>query len=78
MEIDGAEIHEHAWLPPAEVLRRRGAGEVTLAPPTFVTLTLLAGTPPSPDCSPRCAPPRPERFHTQIGRDGGTHRALAR
>ena len=42
VEVDGAEIHDHAWLSPAEVLRRRDAGEVTLATPTFVTLTLLA------------------------------------
>ena len=41
-QVDGAEIHEHAWLAPVEVLRRRDAGLVSLAPPTFVTLTLLA------------------------------------
>jgi 8-oxo-dGTP pyrophosphatase MutT (NUDIX family) len=41
--VDGHEIHEHAWLPPAEVLARRDRGELDLAPPTFVTLTDLAG-----------------------------------
>ncbi|MFP4514102.1 MAG: NUDIX hydrolase [Acidimicrobiales bacterium] len=40
--IDGHEIHDHAWLPPAEVLARRDAGELELAPPTFVTLHDLA------------------------------------
>jgi 8-oxo-dGTP pyrophosphatase MutT (NUDIX family) len=40
--IDGDEIHDHAWLHPAEALRRRDAGEVELAPPTWVTLHRLA------------------------------------
>jgi 8-oxo-dGTP pyrophosphatase MutT (NUDIX family) len=40
--VDGHEIHEHAWLSPAEVIARRDRGELDLAPPTFVTLTELA------------------------------------
>ncbi|MDZ7678264.1 MAG: NUDIX hydrolase [Acidimicrobiales bacterium] len=40
--IDGHEIHDHTWLPPAEVLARRDAGELDLAPPTYVTLHDLA------------------------------------
>lgn len=40
--VDGGEIHDHAWLSPAEVLRRRDRGEVDLAPPTYVTLADLA------------------------------------
>jgi 8-oxo-dGTP pyrophosphatase MutT (NUDIX family) len=43
--VDGAEIHEHAWLAPAEVLRRRDEGHVDLAPPTFVTLHELSEVP---------------------------------
>jgi 8-oxo-dGTP pyrophosphatase MutT (NUDIX family) len=43
--VDGGEIHEHAWLAPAEVLRLRDAGDVDLAPPTWVTLHDLARTP---------------------------------
>lgn len=39
--IDGGEIHDHAWLSPGEVLRRRDRGEVDLAPPTYVTLADL-------------------------------------
>lgn len=39
--VDGHEIHDHAWLTPAEVLERRHRGEVVLAPPTFVTLSHL-------------------------------------
>lgn len=40
--VDGGEIHDHAWLSPAEVLHRRDRGEVDLAPPTYVSLADLA------------------------------------
>jgi 8-oxo-dGTP pyrophosphatase MutT (NUDIX family) len=40
--VDGGEIHEHAWLSPAEALARRDAGEIEVAPPTWVTLFELA------------------------------------
>ena len=72
VEIDGHEIHEHAWLAPVEVLRRRDAGEVTLVPPTFVTLTVLAQHATVADLLAALGAGTPERFHTQIGRDGET------
>lgn len=40
--VDGAEMDDHAWLAPGEVLRRRDRGEVDLVPPTWVTLHDLA------------------------------------
>ena len=40
--IDGTEIHDHAWLRPADAIARRDAGEIELAPPTWVTLSTLA------------------------------------
>ena len=73
VEIDGHEIHEHAWLPADEVLRRRDAGEVTLAPPTFVTLTLLARHATVAALLDTVRGITPERFHTQLGDDGGTN-----
>jgi 8-oxo-dGTP pyrophosphatase MutT (NUDIX family) len=42
--VDGSEIHDHWWLSPAEALSRRDAGEIELAPPTWVTLWELAST----------------------------------
>jgi 8-oxo-dGTP pyrophosphatase MutT (NUDIX family) len=39
--VDGAEIHDHAWVLPAEALRRRDRGDIQLAPPTWVTLHRL-------------------------------------
>ena len=40
--IDDGEIHESVWARPADTLARRDAGEVELAPPTWVTLDRLA------------------------------------
>lgn len=40
--VDGGEITEHTWARPAEVIERRDAGEIELAPPTWVTLHTLA------------------------------------
>ena len=57
--VDGHEIHEHAWLPPAEVLDRRHRGELDLAPPTFVTLTDLAQSSSVEDVVERAARRRP-------------------
>ncbi len=39
--IDGGEIHEHVWVTPATALERHAAGEIELAPPTWVTLHRL-------------------------------------
>jgi len=40
--IDGGEIHDSAWMRPGDALVRRDAGEVELAPPTWMTLHYLA------------------------------------
>ncbi len=40
--VDGGEIEDHHWSRPADALRRRDAGEITMAPPTWVTLFELA------------------------------------
>ena len=40
--IDDGEIKAHAWMRPADALHRRDAGEIELAPPTWVTLHELS------------------------------------
>ncbi len=40
--VDGGEIKQHAWMRPSEAIARRDAGEIELAPPTWVTLHRLA------------------------------------
>jgi 8-oxo-dGTP pyrophosphatase MutT (NUDIX family) len=36
--VDGGEMIDHRWLTPREVLAQRDAGEIDLAPPTWMTL----------------------------------------
>jgi 8-oxo-dGTP pyrophosphatase MutT (NUDIX family) len=40
--IDGGEIHDSAWMAPADAIARRDGGEVELAPPTWMTLRYLS------------------------------------
>lgn len=42
VRIDGGEIVDHLWVSPSEALDRHAAGEVTLVPPTWVTLKHLS------------------------------------
>jgi 8-oxo-dGTP pyrophosphatase MutT (NUDIX family) len=40
--VDGSEIHDHDWIRPADAIARRDAGEIDLAPPTWVSLWRLS------------------------------------
>ena len=42
IEVDGEEIQGHAWMSPSRALERHAAGEIDLAPPTWVTLYQLS------------------------------------
>ena len=42
IEVDGEEIQGHAWMSPSQALERHAAGEIDLAPPTWVTLYQLS------------------------------------
>jgi 8-oxo-dGTP pyrophosphatase MutT (NUDIX family) len=65
--IDGHEIHEHAWMEPAEVLRRADTKEVELATPTWMTLTALARFNAIADFLAEIRQQPPLRFATRIG-----------
>jgi 8-oxo-dGTP pyrophosphatase MutT (NUDIX family) len=41
IQVDGREICKHRWLGPAAALDAHRGGEISLAPPTFVTVTWL-------------------------------------
>lgn len=43
LRADGGEIHAVGWMRPDEGLARRNAGEIELAPPTWITLEQLRG-----------------------------------
>ena len=66
------EAVEHLWARPGDVLERHGRGELTLYPPTWVTLHGLSG---QPDVEAVLAEARlagPRAFHTQVrAGDGG-------
>jgi hypothetical protein len=64
--IDYGEIHEHAWLSPAQALAKRDAGEIELAPPTFVSLHGLTRAQRVEDALAHARGVTPERFETHI------------
>ena len=64
--VDGGEIHEHAWVRPADGLARRDAGEIELAPPTWVTLHDLAQFATVDDALEEIRRREPEFFETRI------------
>ncbi len=74
VQIDHGEIRAHSWVSPREMLSRHSAGEVMIAPPTFVTLVQLLST--RNPAEVLMAGPRTldavEHFATRVGEiDGG-------
>lgn len=69
--VDGGEIHDAAWMAPADAIARRDEGGIELAPPTWVTLAYLQqfGTVAAlmADAQARV----PEVFETRMGRSAG-------
>ncbi len=68
--VDGGEIREHRWMRPREVIDRRAAGEISLAPPTFITLTQLEVHPTVADALEWARSSPVEHFATRITVDG--------
>jgi 8-oxo-dGTP pyrophosphatase MutT (NUDIX family) len=66
--IDGGEIQDHAWLAPADALARHAAGEIDLAPPTWVTLHQLSLYPSVDAVLGRMRAARPRVYETRIGK----------
>ena len=68
--IDDGEIHESMWVAPADALRRRDAGEVELAPPTWVSLDRLARSATVDEALDEARDAEVEAFVTAIGKEG--------
>lgn len=64
--VDGGEIREHMWMRPAAALIQRDAGEIELAPPTWVTLHELTRYARVEEALAATRRRAPERFQTQI------------
>ena len=69
--IDGGEIHDSAWMAPADALVRRDAGEVELAPPTWMTLRYLSQFATVADLMTDAHARQPDVYETHIGRTEG-------
>ena len=65
--IDHGEIHESDWMRPVDALRRRDAGEIEIAPPTFVSLSELTAFRDVDHALSSIQKREPERFQTVIG-----------
>ncbi len=68
--IDHGEIHESDWMRPADALVRRDAGEIEVAPPTFVSLSELCAFESVENALASIGLRTPERFQTRIGLSG--------
>ncbi len=64
--IDQGEIHESQWMSPRAAIERRDAGEIEVAPPTFVSLFELAGWRDVGTALDALQARVPERFETRI------------
>ena len=67
--IDGGEIQDHEWLSPARALERHAAGEIDLAPPTWITLYQLSLYGTTADILTRLRTVEPKVYETKIGKD---------
>jgi 8-oxo-dGTP pyrophosphatase MutT (NUDIX family) len=71
--IDDGEIHESMWVQPADALARRDAGEVELAPPTWVSLDRLRQSATVEEALEEARATEPEAFVTAIAKDADGH-----
>jgi 8-oxo-dGTP pyrophosphatase MutT (NUDIX family) len=65
--VDGGEITEHEWVPPAQAITARDEGRIGLLPPTWLTLWDLARHPDSPSVLAAARAGSPPYFETHIG-----------
>jgi 8-oxo-dGTP pyrophosphatase MutT (NUDIX family) len=68
VSIDEAEIVGHQWVVIEHALAKRDSGDWNLAPPTFVTLTSLAGFTSVDDALAHATATEPDRYVTTLRR----------
>jgi 8-oxo-dGTP pyrophosphatase MutT (NUDIX family) len=68
--VDRSEIHDHAWRRPVDAIAARDAGEIELAPPTFVSLWTVKDAEDAAGAVARARATEPVRFATRMGRAG--------
>ncbi|MHB1928941.1 MAG: NUDIX domain-containing protein [Acidimicrobiales bacterium] len=72
VEVDRAEVHAHRWLAPSAALAARDAGDIGLAPPTWMTVWQLGRWEEAAAAVAAAAgrPPREFRTHMATAPDG--------
>lgn len=68
--IDGGEITDHAWVQPADALRRHREGDIDLVPPTWVTLYHLSRYQPAQGILDHFRENEPKVYATHVGKTG--------
>ena len=77
VEIDGGEIHDHAWIRPSEALQEHTAGNIDLAPPTWVTLYHLSQYAPAQEILNHFRSNEPKIYETHVAqRNDGVRVAM--
>ncbi len=74
--VDGSEIIDHQWIAPEAALKKRDDGEFEFAPPTFVTLSMLAKFNSAVDALEDAKNSTPSFFETKIVNHNGDTVAL--
>jgi 8-oxo-dGTP pyrophosphatase MutT (NUDIX family) len=69
--IDGGEIHDSAWMAPADAIARRDAAEVELAPPTWMSLRDMSQFATVADLMADAHAREPAIYETRIARTEG-------
>ena len=64
--VDNREIRDHEWLRPVDAIARRDAGEIELAPPTWVTLWRLSTIDTVEEAVRLVRESEPQRFETHM------------
>ena len=77
VSIDGGEIQDHQWLSPGGALQRHAAGDIDLAPPTWITLYQLSRYSSTEEILAKLAAFDTKIYQTRIGKDAqGTRVAM--
>ncbi|MGG5752617.1 NUDIX hydrolase [Zafaria sp. Z1313] len=74
--VHDAEHHGYRWLTPARALEEHAAGRMQLVPPTFVTLTRLAGHPDAAAALEAARASGVERYSSRLLEAGGRRLVL--
>ena len=77
INIDDGEITEHTWISPADALARHAAGDIDIAPPTWVTLYHLSRHNPAQDMLAHFRSNATKIYSTRVGKTtSGTRVAM--